>query len=56
MIHKEVPYRVLLPNWCKEKARTKDEFKANIAKYMRDSYPNYIVFKVEDGYALCRRK
>jgi hypothetical protein len=55
MIGKEVPYRVLLPNWIWEQATDKDHLKRLVLNYMQ-RYPHYIVISVKSGFAFCKRK
>lgn len=51
----EVPYRVLLPDWIREKARDKEEFKKLVLEYMK-RYPDYRVKKVVGNFAICEKK
>lgn len=50
----DAPYPVLLPKWVFD-ARDKEEFKRNLAAYMKH-YPHYIVRGIEDRFALCERR
>lgn len=52
---KQVPYRVLLPGWIREKARDKEEFKRLVLEYMK-RYPDYRVKKVVGEFAICEHK
>lgn len=52
---KQVPYRVLLPGWIREKARDKEEFKRQVLEYMK-RYPDYLVKKVVGDFAICEHK
>jgi len=52
---KQVPYRVLLPGWIREKARNQEEFKRFVLEYMQ-RYPEYRVKKVVGDFAICERK
>jgi len=52
---KQVPYRVLLPGWIREKARDKEEFKRLVLEYMK-RYQDYRVKKVVGDFAICERK
>ncbi|WP_248892260.1 hypothetical protein [Bacillus methanolicus] len=55
MIGKDVPYKVLLPEWIWKEAKTKEEVKRLVLQYMQ-RYPYYAVKKVKDGFAVCVRK
>ncbi len=56
MFDKNVPYRVVIPNWCKEKASTKEEYLRNIKRYMSISYPDRKIIEITNGFAVCERK
>lgn len=56
MIDKKVPYRVLLPRRIFDEAKDRDHFKQLLSIYMRTSYPNYIVKRIEKPYVLCERR
>lgn len=55
MIHKEVPFRVLLPKRIFQEARDQDHLKMLVLEYMQ-CYPDYAVRKIKDGFAVCERK
>lgn len=46
--------RVQLPNWIWDTASNNDEFKRNLANYMK-RYPGYIVVKIDGTHAICER-
>lgn len=54
MIDKQT--RVLLPAWCWKDAKSTDEVKKNVLKYINPKrYPGYRVLKVSKGFAICER-
>jgi hypothetical protein len=55
LINQEVPYKVLLPKWIWEKAKSKEELKSLILQYMK-RYPYYHVSGIQNGKAICERK
>lgn len=48
--------KVLLPKRMFDEAYDKEHFKLMLDEYMKTCYPNYIVKKIENGFALCERK
>lgn len=52
----QVPYRVLLPDWIREEAQNKEDFKRLVLEYMKPRYPEYRVVAVKGKYAICTRK
>lgn len=52
----EVPHKVLLPIKFWEKAQNKSELKQFIVMYMKKSYPDYKILKVEGQIAICEQK
>lgn len=44
--------RIILPKWIWDNATNNDEFKRNLARYMK-RYHNYRVTKVGKYYAIC---
>jgi len=55
LIKNNAPYRVFLPPKMFEEARDREHFKQLLAEYMKH-YPNYIVKRIEKGFALCERR
>ena len=53
-----MPYKVLLPEKVLESIHhvSAEEFKRRVIQYMAPRYPDYIVMKVKDGFAICERK
>ncbi|MDN4525354.1 hypothetical protein [Fictibacillus fluitans] len=51
-----VPYKVGLPRWIWEDLHTQEERIAAIKKYMKTSYPHYIVKGVKGREAICYRR
>lgn len=49
--------KVLLPAWCWKDAKSTDEVKQNVLKYINPKrYPGYRVLKVSKGFAICERE
>lgn len=49
--------KVLLPAWCWKDAKSTDELKQNVLKYINPKrYPGYRVLKVSQGFAICERE
>lgn len=49
--------KVLLPAWCWKDAKSTDEIKQNVLKYINPKrYPGYRVLKVLKGFAICERE
>lgn len=51
----DVPHKVLLPEWIPKQAKTKEEYKLLVLKYM-ERYPGYTVTAVRNGFAICDRE
>lgn len=49
-----VPYKVLLPKWVFEYAKTDHEILTKAIQYMQ-RYPHYTVIRVEKQFAICER-
>lgn len=48
----QVKTTVVLPGWCWDNAKDKQELKMNISEYMK-RYPGYRVLKIGKHYAIC---
>lgn len=49
--------KVLLPAWCWKDAKSTEELKQNVLKYINPKrYPGYRVLKVSNGFAICERE
>lgn len=49
--------KVLLPAWCWKDAKSTEEVKQNVLKYINPKrYPGYRVLKVSKGFAICERE
>lgn len=44
--------RVILPKWCWDNTKNKQDLKNNISQYLR-RYPGYKVIKIGKYYAIC---
>lgn len=47
-------YKILLPQWIWDSTNN-DEFKRNLAIYMKRSYPDVRVVGIEKPFAICER-
>jgi len=47
---------VVLPQKLWEKARNQEHLEQLILQYMKTSYPNYQIKRVENGFAICERR
>ena len=55
MIGDSIKTNVLLPAWIFKQATDKDHLKKLVLQYMQ-RYPNYIVKRIENGFAVCERR
>ncbi len=55
MIDGNFKTNVLLPAWIWEKATDKNHLKQLVLEYM-SRYPDYVVKKIRNGFAICERK
>jgi hypothetical protein len=55
LLNNNTTHKVLLPQWIWKEATDKDHLKKLVLQYMQ-RYPNYIVKRIENGFAVCERR